>query len=199
MHNKDEVKINDILYKRYIENYYITRDGVLSKIEYDGEDNICFYRVLRQETCKYGHKRVEIKINKKPVKVLIHRAVYQTWIGELLHGMVIEHLDGNPANNRCDNLKQSTQKENIHTAIKHGTFNQRYNNRTNVVVYDKWLDETKEYESVKDFLIDIKCPDYIVRHGSLSGLNKRIEWKERYVVEKIGVKGRSSQTNENIA
>ena len=72
-----------------------------------------------------------------------------------------------------------------------------YNNKTNIIVYDKYTNTAKGYECVKDFLIDIDAPQYIINHGALSGLNKRTESKERYVVEKIGRKGTPRRRKEN--
>lgn len=194
-----EIIINNIAFKNYMAEYWIDNKGTLARIEFDDDNNIELFKVLKQETGKNGHKRVEIKINTKPKKVLIHRAVYQVWVGELKDDLVIEHLDGNPANNHVSNLKQSTQKENIQTAIAQNRFYQMWHNKTHIMVYDKLKDETKGYECVKDFLIDIGAPKYMVDHGALSGLNKRKEYKDRFIIEKIGRKGRSSQTSEKVS
>lgn len=184
----EEININNKIYRRYIDRYYISNDGVMVSVEFDKNNNIKLLRTMKADTSNYGHKRIEIKINTKAVKVLVHRAVYKAWVGELIDGMVIEHLDGNPSNNSYTNLKQSTQKENIHTAIQQGNF---HNNNTNIIVYDKYTNGLKEYECIKDFLIDINAPKYMIEHGGLSMLNKRSEYKDRYEVEKVGRKGAS--------
>lgn len=193
-----EISINNIVFKQYIAEYWIDNKGTLARIEFDNYDNIKLFKVLKQETTNTGHKRVEIKINKKPKKVLIHRAVYQIWIGELNDNLVIEHLDGNPANNHISNLKQSTQKENIQTAIAQNRFYQMWHNKIHIMVYDKVANETKGYECIRDFFIDIGAPNYMIKNGSLSNINKRKEYKDRYIIEKIGRKSRSPQTSEKI-
>lgn len=181
-----EININGKIYKQYMDRYFISNDGVMISIELDENNDIKLLRKMKADTSSFGHKRIEIKINTKAVKVLVHRAVYKAWVGELIDGMVIEHLDGNPANNNYTNLKQSTQKENIQTAIQQGNF---HNNNTHIIVYDKETNTAKEYECIKDFLIDIKAPDYMIKNGGLAGLKKKSEYKDRYVVEKIGRKG----------
>lgn len=196
---KEQVSINNIIFKHYIENYWIDNKGTLARIEFDKNKEVVFFKVLKQETSQFGHKRVEIKINMKPKKILIHRAVYEVWVGKLIEGMVIEHLDGNPANNHVSNLKQSTQKENIQTAIAQQTFYQMWSNKTHIMVFDKITNETKGYESVKDFFIDIQAPEYMIRHGGLSSLNKRKDLKDRFIIERIGRKGKSQQTSENVS
>lgn len=194
----EQIVINDKVYKHYIDRYYISNDGVMISIELEKDGNIRLIRTMRADTSNFGHKRIELKIDKKPVKVLVHRAVYQVWIGDLIDGMVIEHLDGNPSNNSYTNLKQSTQRENIHTAIQQGNF---HNNTINILVYDKYTNEVKEYECIKDFLVDIGAPEYMIKHGSLSNLNKNREYKNRYVVEKIGRKGtpRKKKSQNKVA
>lgn len=42
----------------------------------------------------------------------VHRLIYQTYIGEIPEGMVIDHIDGNTKNNSLDNLRCVTPKEN---------------------------------------------------------------------------------------
>lgn len=192
------IAIGNKHYKHYLENYYVTNDGTLARILLNENEDVVYFKPLKPFRSTFGHLRVEIKVNTKPVKVLLHRVVYEVWVGELVDGMVIEHLDGVPSNNHYSNLKQSTQKENIHTAIAQGRFEQMWHSKTNILVYDKLTGETKGYESVKDFLIDIKAPEYIIRHGGLSSLRKRAEYANRFIVEKIGNKGRSPQTIENI-
>ena len=101
-------------------------------------------------------------------------------------------------NNNINNLKQSTQKENIETAIKQNMFNQRWSNNTHIIVYDKLNNTTKGYECIRDFLIDIDAPPYMIKHGSLASLNKRKEYKNRFVIEKTGRKGKGQQTTESV-
>lgn len=45
-------------------------------------------------------------------KVLVHRLIYETFIGEIIKGMEIDHIDSNPLNNRLDNLQILTASEN---------------------------------------------------------------------------------------
>ena len=67
------------------------------------------------------------------------------------------------------------------------------------MVFDKITNETKGYESVKDFFVDIQAPEYMIRHGGLSSLNKRKDLKDRFIIERIGRKGKSQQTNESVS
>ena len=52
---------------------------------------------------------------------LVHRLVMLAFIGPCPNGYECLHIDGNPMNNRLDNLRYGTRRENINDSIKHGT------------------------------------------------------------------------------
>jgi len=56
---------------------------------------------------------------RQPIK--IHYLVMLTFIGPRPEGAHTRHLDGNPMNNRLNNLVYGTAKENRQDSIKHGT------------------------------------------------------------------------------
>lgn len=45
--------------------------------------------------------------------VAVHRLIAQTFIGTCPNGQEVRHLDGNPLNNKVDNLAYGTRSENI--------------------------------------------------------------------------------------
>ncbi len=51
----------------------------------------------------------------------VHRVVLETFQGPCPDGMVCRHLDGNPHNNRLDNLAWGTMLENSQDRFRHGT------------------------------------------------------------------------------
>lgn len=51
---------------------------------------------------------------------LVHRLVLETFVGPRPAGMECRHLDGNPHNNRVDNLCWGTHAENIQDAVRMG-------------------------------------------------------------------------------
>lgn len=72
--------------------------------------------------CNNEYLMVELNKNCVAKKIAIHRIVYESFVGELIKGMVIHHIDGNKINNHYKNLVQITYKEhnNIH---KHEAWN----------------------------------------------------------------------------
>lgn len=70
-------------------------------------------RYLRVDLCKDGQRDCR----------QVHRLVLETFIGLCPEGMECRHLDGNPQNNRLDNLQWGTASENQRDRIIHGTSN----------------------------------------------------------------------------
>lgn len=62
-------------------------------------------------TCTEGGRR-EYKV---------HRLILEAFQGPCPAGMGCRHLDGNPLNNRAENLRWGTQRENNHDKLIHGT------------------------------------------------------------------------------
>lgn len=78
-------------------------------------------RTLRQAPHRSGHLWVELcgPAGKKTRQV--HQLVLEAFVGPKPPGMVGCHWDGNPANNRIENLRWDTQSANLFDAMRHGT------------------------------------------------------------------------------
>ncbi len=68
-----------------------------------------------------GYPTVSLSQNGKIFKRSIHRLVLETFIGHCPSGMQACHNDGNPENNKLDNLRWDTPKGNNQDKYKHGT------------------------------------------------------------------------------
>lgn len=78
------------------------------------------WRLLKpQRMNAYGH--VQVGLHPGHVLRLVHRLVLETFVGPCPEGMECRHLDGNPANNRLENLCWGTPTENVADARRHGT------------------------------------------------------------------------------
>lgn len=58
----------------------------------------------------------ETSVNGK--KYLTHRIVWELFNGGILEGMTIDHIDGNPSNNKIENLRLATKMENARNSKK---------------------------------------------------------------------------------
>lgn len=72
----------------------------------------------------YGHQQrsghVIVSLGRKNASY-VHRLVLEAFVGPCPEGMECRHLDGNPGNNRLDNLAWGTRKENYEDSVEHGT------------------------------------------------------------------------------
>lgn len=80
-------------------------------------------RTLRPFVKKSGHLQVALmKPGEKRGKSLhVHSLVLQSFAGDPPPGCECLHIDGNPANNRLENLRWGTRLENVRDSITHGT------------------------------------------------------------------------------
>ena len=171
--------LNGTTYRETIfKGYFITDFGDVAQIQFvDGKLKSFF--LMRQEETKDGYCRVEI--NHKHYS--IHRLVYQTWSNDVLNPeLTIDHIDANRKNNHISNLRQVSQKDNIQNALSHGNFG--HNHNTKIKVFDDITGKETMFNSVKDFLISINAPEYMINHGGLNNIYKRKEYK-RYHITKI--------------
>jgi len=95
--------------------YAVSRDGrVMSFVRGNP-------RILRPQTILGGYRKVSLD----GATWLLHRLVWAVFGSEPLsdtpYRVHVAHLDGDPANNHIDNLKQCSAKENASHKIGHGT------------------------------------------------------------------------------
>jgi hypothetical protein len=70
-----------------------------------------------------GYLQVYLNKNGKSYRRRIHQLVLETYIGPCPEGMECRHLNGNSQDNKLENLKWGTPKENVQDAVRHGTHN----------------------------------------------------------------------------
>jgi len=72
-------------------------------------------KILKQHESPRGHKLVGLADKKK---ILVHRIILETFVGPCPEGQECRHLDGNPSNNRVDNLVWGSRRENCEDRIR---------------------------------------------------------------------------------
>jgi hypothetical protein len=103
----------------------ITQDELRKELTYDPETGVfewfVFRRlgVLRADFGGYKAGRRAIQIGRKRLQA--NRAAWIYVHGEIPAGCVIDHIDGNPANNRLSNLRAITRKENTQNRARRGS------------------------------------------------------------------------------
>ena len=110
--------------------YLIHQDGVIWSCRVGGKRWPYCSKEWKKLKSSYGNRKTKHlfirMVNKygKSCYVLIHRLVLEAFVGPCPVGMECRHLDGNPENNRLENLKWGTHKENVADSKRHGTLQQ---------------------------------------------------------------------------
>ena len=81
------------------------------------------HQILRASSGKYGHLFVCPSVAGKQRPEAVHRMVCAAFNGACPQGMECRHLDGNPTNNKPENLAWGTKLENQRDRLAHGTDN----------------------------------------------------------------------------
>lgn len=68
-----------------------------------------------------GHRNVTLRVSGRTYLRSVHRMVLEAFIGPCPPDMECRHIDGNPGNNRLDNLAWGTRSENALDRRRHGT------------------------------------------------------------------------------
>lgn len=67
-----------------------------------------------------GYHYLDFKFFGERWSLLVHRIIYLAKYGMIPEGYVIDHIDGNPSNNRIRNLRAVTQRENMKNVKRKG-------------------------------------------------------------------------------
>lgn len=104
------------------EVYEITEDGKIfsvPRILSDGRTWAGGLRKLCED--RNGYLYVDLYKDGQHFNKQVHRLVLETFVGPCPDGMECRHLNGNPSDNRLQNLSWGTKSENAVDAVRHGT------------------------------------------------------------------------------
>ncbi len=86
-----------------------------------GHPRICPETILKgEQNTRDHHYRVRLYINTETRRFLVHRLVLTAFVGPCPDGMVGCHNNGDPTDNRVENLRWDTRSENVRDQIDHG-------------------------------------------------------------------------------
>lgn len=101
--------------------YYVTRDGDIFTIR-TGVGTKCRFYIMHKVPMDTGHLIINLRKSDGSAKTfLIHRLVAKAFIPNLEDKPYVCHMNGNPADNRVENLHWGTQKDNMDDQVVNGT------------------------------------------------------------------------------
>lgn len=106
--------------------YEISDSGVLRTVEGKQTHSVLRgvrtwkQRELKQKTDRNGYKRLTLYKDKKPKSWLVHRLVAMTYLEQVPGRNIVNHIDGNPANNAVANLEWCDYRHNSNHAFDTG-------------------------------------------------------------------------------
>ena len=93
--------------KDYEGLYQVSNQGNVKSLKWGKE------KLLKPGTNGNGYYIVGLSKNGKTQKYVIHRLVYQAFKGDLIEGLVIDHINNIPTQNHIENLQQISQRANV--------------------------------------------------------------------------------------
>lgn len=103
-------------------SYGVTRDGLVFSRAARGASKSKLkdrWTQINPSPCSLGrYKQFSVLGGKK---MMVHRAVFSTFHGNVPDGCQVAHINGNSHDNRCDNLTAATPVENNRHKRDHGT------------------------------------------------------------------------------
>jgi hypothetical protein len=138
-------------------------------------------RILSPYTRRDGYVQVVLCKSKKQYTVNVHKLVGQAFVDGYREGLVINHINENPQDNRAENLEWVTQSENINYGNRKNKMIETRKENKDKLIYSPELDMT--FSSVSEVADYLGCSNGHV-NNVLLGYKKKCRGYSLFYVEK---------------
>lgn len=151
LNNEDIKEIKDLGFVKALDDLYVNKYGSVLRIK--EKDGKYYIGDLSPKKDRSGYYKVSCTSRRGAIT--IHELVMLAFVGPRPNGMEIDHIDRNKNNNRLENLRYVTHKENMENCeyAEHHRNYGKYFLSTQTVTYD---DGTKEKMSPEKYLLKLK-------------------------------------------
>ena len=124
-----------------------------------------------------GYRRAYLRNDEGRSIFSVHKLVYETFVGPIPENTLIDHIDGNRANNNISNLRLVSQSENMYNAMRNG-----HSCQVPVLQYTKEGEFVKEYPNIQAAADALNVSHPAIRSAiSRGGTCRGFKWKRKEV------------------
>ena len=157
--------------------YRAGRDGTIWSKRLSGGRMAKQWKLLTGGLDKYGYRKTILFRGDGTCRhCRWHTVVLEAFIGPCPPGLVGCHNDGDKLNNRADNLRWDTQKNNLKDRDRHGT-DQRGDRGTNRVLNSKQVAEIRRRRAAGERNVDL-AREFGVDEATISAIWVGRNWKQ---------------------
>lgn len=130
-------------------NYMVSNMGRVKAINWNRENK---EKEIKPYTTYKGYLRLRLCKNGKSKQFQIHRLVAQAFIPNPENKPYIDHINTDRTDNRAENLRWVTNKENCNNPISKKHYSNGNKNKNNIPIlqFDKNMNFIKKWESLAD-------------------------------------------------
>lgn len=126
-------------------------------------------RIIKSWPDKLNYQHIILCKDGKTKKYLIHRLVAQTFIPNPENKPYIDHINCNPSDNRVENLRWATQKENINNPLSiKKMFSKNNHSSKQVIQYTKTGEFLKVWNSTMDIEREMRISNVCISNCCLN-------------------------------
>lgn len=110
-------------------------------------------KILKPQKSKYGYMRIALTKNNVRKIHFIHRLLYEAFVGKVIDGYELDHIDTDKTNNSLSNLRMVTSKENKNNPLTlqhYSISNKKKAKRRGVIVMDLDSNILYNFSSLSD-------------------------------------------------
>jgi len=124
-----------------------------------------------------GYYRADLWKDNAGRKVFIHRMVYAAFHGDIKKGLIINHKNGSPLDNRASNLEMCTHLENSQHAWRTGLTDNRGEKHGLSKLKEVDVIFIRENLNKKEFNANFLAARFSVRPSTIRKVTARLSWK----------------------
>lgn len=145
-------------------------------------------RIMKPHLNKFGYQQIYLSRGGVRKRYSVHRLVALSYIPNPNGKPNVNHIDGNPKNNKVENLEWCTQSENSLHSIhvlgnKHGVGNKNQDKKIPIICFDDEGNIINQYDSTVSASKDLGIHRNAITNN-ISGVSKYCNYKNKKVTFK---------------